>query len=387
MKPIAAALANMPRSGIREFMDIAAAIPGALHLEVGQPDFATPPHIVEAAYQALKEGYTKYTPNPGLLSLREAIAEKLRDRNGVVATVDQICVTPGAVAGVFSALFTILEAGDEVLLPDPYWPNCKMSVLALRCKPVAYRLGAEHGFLPEFDELTRLVTPQTKILVVNSPSNPTGAVFPEQTARRLVEFAVDHDLYLLSDEIYEDLVFEGQHHSLAKWDGDGRVITVFGFSKSYAMTGWRLGYVVSRPPVSEVMAKLQEPFVTCAAAVSQKAGEAALRGSQECVAEFRSAYKRRRDLATSLLDRLGVRYSPPRGAFYLLIDISATGLDSYSFARELLTTAKVCIAPGGTFGESTEGWVRVSLATADDVLAEGLSRLAKFVHDRSGAAA
>jgi len=385
MKPIAAALLEMPRSGIREFMDIASGMPDALHLEIGQPDFDTPPHIVEAACEALERGYTKYTPNPGLLSLREAIVDKLYQRNQISATVDEVCVTPGAVAGVFSALFTVLEPGDEVLLPDPYWPNCKMSILALRCKPVPYRLRADSGFLPDLAELDHLVTSKTKIVVVNSPSNPTGAVFPESTVASLVQFAAKHDLYLLSDEIYEDLIFEGQHHSPARWDEDGRVITVFGFSKSYAMTGWRLGYVVSRPPVSDVLAKLQEPFVTCAAAVCQKAGEAALRGSQQCVSEFRAAYKHRRDLAVSTLERRGIRYSPPHGAFYLLVDISLTGLDSYSFARELLVDTKVCVAPGAAFGDLTEGWVRVSLAVNDQVLTEGLERLARFVHDRSEA--
>jgi aspartate/methionine/tyrosine aminotransferase len=382
MKPIAAALRDMPRSGIREFMDLAAKLSGVLHLEVGEPGFATPPHIVEGACAALKQGFTKYTPNPGLLSLREAIVEKLGQKNGIRATVDEVCVTPGAVAGVFSVLFTILEQRDEVLIPDPYWPNCKMSILALRCKPVPYPLHATNAFLPDLDEIARLVTDKTKAIVVNSPSNPTGAVFPEAAVHQLVQFAAKHDLYLLSDEIYEDLVFEGQHFSAARWDEDGRVLTVFGFSKSYAMTGWRLGYVVSRPPVSNVLAKLQEPFVTCAAAVSQKAGEAALRGPQQCIEEFRLAYKRRRDQGASILDRGGVGYSLPHGAFYLLVDISPTGLDSYPFAQELLMTSRVCVAPGAAFGRSTEGWVRVSLAADDQVLSEGLGRLVQFVRER-----
>lgn len=379
MKPIAAALSSMPRSGIREFMDMAAGLPDVLHLEVGEPGFPTPPHIVEAACIAVREGYTKYTPNNGLLSLREAIVEKLSQKNEISATVDEVCVTPGAVTGVFSAVLAIVEPGDEVLIPDPLWPNCKMIVLALRCKPVPYPLHAHNAFLPDFNDLNRLVTGKTKVLVVNSPSNPTGAVFPEETIRQLFEFAARHDLYVISDEIYEDLIFEGRHYSLAKYDSDGRVVTIFGFSKSYAMTGWRLGYVVSRSPISDVIRKLQEPLVTCAAAVSQKAGEAALLGPQDCVEEFRLAYKRRRDLATSILGRSQVPYSRPHGAFYILIDISSSGLDSYSFARELLQKRRVCVAPGAAFGATTEGWIRVSLAADDDVLNEGIRQIAEFL--------
>ncbi len=383
MKPLAQLPSQMRRSGIRELMDLAAGISDVLRLEVGEPGFPTPPHIVEAACRALQDGYTKYTPNNGLLSLREAIVEKLAKKNGIAAGVDEVCVTPGAVTAVFSAMLAIMDAGEELLIPDPLWPNCEMMACALGFVPVRYSLSARNDFLPELDFLDALVGPKTKALVVNSPSNPTGAVFPDHLIRHLLEFASKRDLYVITDEIYEDLVFEGVHKSMASYDTEGRVVSTFGFSKSYAMTGWRLGYVVSRPPISELIRKLQEPIVTCAAAVSQKAGEAALRGPQECVKTFCEAYKQRRDLAVAVLDQYGVPFSYPHGAFYILASIQETRMDSYTFAKALLRERHVSVAPGAAFGETTEGWVRVSLAAGDDVLREGLSRLGEFVKERS----
>ncbi len=370
---------GMRRSGIRMIMDLSAEVPDAIHLEVGQPDFDTPAHIVEAGCRAAKEGFTRYTPNAGLLSLREAIVEKLRERNGIEATVDQVVVTPGAVTAIATALLAIAEPGEEVLLPDPAWPNYEMMALSIGAVPVRYPLDPERGFLPDFEGMERAISERTKALMVNSPCNPTGAVFPEDVVRGLVEFTERHDLYLISDEVYEDIVFEGEHISPARFDRDGRVVSVFGFSKTYAMTGWRLGYAVASEAVARVVAKLQEPFVSCASAISQKAGEAALRGDQSCVAEMREAYRRRRDLAVGLFREYEVAVHEPKGAFYMLVDVASSGLDSYTFARRLLEEEKVAVAPGATFGPRGEGYVRISLATAEEQLLEGVRRLCRFL--------
>ena len=379
MKPLSRNPQGMRRSGIRMIMDLSAEVPDAIHLEVGQPDFDTPAHIVEAGCRAAKEGFTRYTPNAGLLSLREAIVEKLRERNGIEATVDQVVVTPGAVTAIATVLLAIAEPGEEVLLPDPAWPNYEMMALSIGAVPVRYPLDPERGFLPDFEGMERAVSERAKALMVNSPCNPTGAVFPEYVVRGLMEFAERHDLYLISDEVYEDIVFEGEHISPARFDRDGRVVSVFGFSKTYAMTGWRLGYAVASEVVARVVAKLQEPFVSCASAISQKAGEAALRGDQSCVAEMREAYRRRRDLAVGLFREHGVAVHEPKGAFYMLVDVASSGLDSYTFARRLLEEKKVAVAPGATFGPRGEGYVRISLATAEEQLLEGVRRLCRFL--------
>ena len=224
------------------------------------------------------------------------------------------------------------------------------------------------------------MTPRTKVLVINSPGNPTGAVFSRDVVLQLLDFVRRHDLYLISDEVYEQIIFEGEHVSPARFDTEGRVITVSGFSKTYAMTGWRLGYAVAAQPLAAQIAKLQEPFVSCASAVSQKAGEAALSGPQDCVREMVDEYRRHRDQAAGILTAAGVPFFKPQGAFYTMVDISASGLDSYAFARRLLQEAHVAVAPGATFGPSAANYVRISLASPAAAVAEGVGRLSEFIN-------
>src|SRR4051794_22574092 len=274
----------MRRSGIREVLDLASERPGTLHLEIGEPDFPTPPHVVEAAARAAAEGYTKYTSNRGLVSLREAIRAKLAERNGIEATVDRIVVTVGGDNGLFEALLTLVEPGEAVLIPDPGWANYESMALTLHAVPLRYPLDRAREFEPDLEALAELARdPRAKVLLVNSPGNPTGAVWPRATLERVLEIAQEHDLYLLSNEVYEEIVFEGEHFSPATIDAEGRVVTVFSVSKTYAMTGWRLGYVVASPQLAGLIAKVQEPVVSCATAVAQKAAEAALLGPQDCV--------------------------------------------------------------------------------------------------------
>ena len=379
MRPLSSAVENMQRSGIREIMDLAQGMPDVVHLEVGEPGFATPDHIVRAAREAMEQGFTKYTPNAGLLSLREQIASKLQRVNGLDVRVENVVVTTGAVGGLATALMAILEPGEEVLIPDPGWPNFEMMATCSHVVPRLYRLSQENRFWPELEVLDDLVTPRCKAMIINSPCNPTGAVFPAELVQDLVDFAVRHDIYLIADEVYEQLVFEAEHVSPGRFDPDGRVVGVHSLSKTYAMTGWRVGYAVASGAVAGLIAKLQEPFFSCASSVSQKAAEAALAGPQDCVDEMREAYREHRDLTMDLLEAVGLAFVKPLGTFYTMVDIAPFGMDSYTFAKRLLRVAGVAVAPGRTFGPSADGYVRVSLAPTGGEIREGLSRLASYV--------
>jgi len=380
MKPLATAASEMPRSGIRVIMDLALKIPDAIHLEIGQPNFPTPSHISEAAYQAALNGFTGYAPNAGFPTLRAAIVEKVRHENGIQAGIENVIVTTGGMGGLFSSLTAILEPGDELLLPDPGYPNFEMVARLCRAKVVRYPLDPERSFQPCLEALPGLVSNRTKAILVNSPSNPTGAVMPAETLAALVTFAGQHDLFLVSDECYEKIVFDTRHVSLASLDRSGRVISIFSFSKTYAMTGWRVGFVVAAAEVAAVVSKLQEATVACTSSISQKAAEAALSGSQDCVSSMVAAYKKRRDQALAILKKNQLDTYVPEGAFYLLVDISRHGLDSDRFARELLEKEKVAVAPGRTFGPGGQKYVRISLATGDQDLVTGLERVCHLIN-------
>ena len=385
MADLARKVASTPHSAIREMAQLARGIPDAIRLETGDPDFVTPVHIIEAAAKAAREGFTKYTPSAGLSSLRERIAEKVRDRNGIAVSPEQVIVTTGGGGGLFTTFLVLLDPGDEVLVPDPGWPGYPAQIHFLGGVTVRYPLDRGRGFEPDLEALESLVGPRTKVLVVNSPSNPTGAVYGPETLGAMLELARKRDLWVVSDECYDELVFDGAHTSMAALGEQDRVLTVFTFSKSYAMTGWRVGYVVAPGEVAEALAKAQEPVVANCSAVSQKAAEAALLGPQDVVREMREAYRRRRDDATALLDAAGVGYVRPRGAFYLMADISASGEPSIEFAHRLLLEQHVSVVPGIAFGPHGEGSVRVSLSVAPDLLHAGVERLAAAV-SRSAAA-
>ena len=379
MKPLAKAPVEMPRSGIREILDLAQTLPGVVHLEIGEPDFATPEHILVAAHDAMRAGFTRYTANAGMFSLRQAIAAKLANHNRIAATPDHIVVTHGSMGGLALALLALLEPDDELLVPDPGWPNYSMMALSRGISTRPYPLFRKTGFQPDFAALESIVTPKTKALIMNSPSNPTGAVFTENTVMSLLQFARRHDLYLVSDEAYEHIVFEGTHISPAAHDPDGRVVSVFSMSKSYAMTGWRVGYVAARPEIAALIAKLQEAYYACACSISQKAAEAALTKDQSCVRMMRDAYLERRTLVISILKRHHLDFCTPQGTFYLLVGITQCDMDSYQFARELLEEKKVAVAPGATFGRNAEGYVRVSLAASPELIEAGIESLCQFI--------
>lgn len=381
MKPFARIPSQIPRSGIREIMDLARRMEGVIHLEVGQPDFPTPAHIVEATCRYLRAGHTQYVPNAGLDELRAAAARYFERKSGVQTGAENVLVTPGAVFSVATAFLALLEPGDEVLLPDPGWPNYRMAAAVIHGTPVFYHLPPENQFLPDLEALESLVTPRTKLLLICTPSNPTGQVYGAELMQGFMEFARRHDLYVLSDEIYGDIVFDQDHVSALSYDPDERSLIVAGMSKSYAMTGFRVGFTRARAEYVELATKLQEPFVSCGSGFSQLASVEALDGPQACVQEMRAAYKRRRDVALEVLREHGLYRYTPGGAFYLLVDISSTGMDSREFALRLLEEKKVAVAPGSTFGEMCRQHVRISIASSEENLREGLRRICALIRE------
>ncbi len=371
----------MPRSGIRRIMELAWTVPDVIHLEVGEPNFPTPDHIIDAAHQGAQDGFTRYTPNAGIPELRRVLAQKVRERNGIEATEDQIVVTPGAVVGLYSALAAITDPGSEVLLSDPSWPNYLMMMNLHGLQPVRYPLVAGDGFVPNPDRIEPLISDRTRVLLLNSPGNPTGATTPRQRLIELLELARAHDLWVLSDEVYDEIWFDDPHVSAGPLDEDERVICAFSFSKTYSMTGWRVGYLVTPPSLTEFVVKTQEPISSCVNAPAQMAAIAAVTGPQDCVTEMRSAYQRRRDLVTDFLEREGIPHVRPTGAFYMMVDVTGSGMDGLDFARRLVLERGVAVVPGETFGPDASSYVRVSLATATEPLVEGISRLADAIKE------
>jgi aspartate aminotransferase/aminotransferase len=365
----------MPRSAIREIMALAAGRRNVIHLEVGEPDFSTPSHIIDAAFAAARAGWTKYSPNAGLQTLRQRVAERISRAWQRDASADRIVITTGAIGALHSALMSVIDPGDEILIPDPGWPNYEAIVHLAGATPVRFAQTAARGFLPDPAEIARLVTPRTKALLINTPSNPTGAVFSAALMADIAEIVRASGIYLVSDEIYEDIVFKGEHVSAAKFTPADRLFVVSGFSKTYAMTGWRVGWLVCPPALAPIAAGLQEPVTSCASTIAQKAGEAALAGDQECTRNFRDVFKRRRDIVADVFGNTGLLPCVPEGAFYALIDIASSGRRSLEFARELLVACDTAVVPGITFGPSGDRYVRVAFTIADDELREGLQRL------------
>jgi aspartate aminotransferase/aminotransferase len=360
-------------------LDAAAVYPDAIHLEIGQPDFPTPPHVIEAAVRAARYAYTGYTANAGMYELREAVVVKLARENGLRVAPENVIITIGAMEAVYSAMAITLDPQDEILIPDPGYGNFVMASSLLHGKPRRFPTLPERDFAPDFDALEGLVNERTKMLLINSPCNPTGAVYTEQTLRACLDFCQRHDLYLLSDETYDRLVFEGEHISPAKWDTEGRVISTFTVSKTYSMTGWRVGYAVADERLIAAMVKIQEPIVSCVNTVAQHAAIAALLGPQDCVQEMLAHYRRRRDLAVRHAQEQGLTVSYPHGAFYMLVDISEQPYGSLDFCRGLLEAEHVALGPGCAFGELCDRYVRISLCASEEALTEGINRLARYL--------
>lgn len=380
----------MPRSAIREIMALAAGRPEVIHLEVGEPDGQVAPGIIAGACEALQAGWTRYAAIAGLPALREQVALRYASRWSREVAIERVVITTGAIGGLHSSMMSILDPGDEVLVPDPGWPNYESICHLAGARAVRYRLDPAAGYLPSIEEIRRLTTARTKAILINTPGNPTGAVFPEAIMRQIAEHVSALGLYLISDEIYEDMVFEGRHVSAAEYGLEDRLFVISGVSKSFAMTGFRIGFLICPPALAAVAASLQEPVTSGASTPSQKAAEAALRGDQSSVGTLCETFRRRSEL---FVDAMGPRFVPvrPKGAFYTMIDISSTGMRSLDFCRLLLTEDAVATVPGITFGPASDTAIRVAFSADEDALARAAGlirgRITRLAESRGQAAA
>jgi len=369
------------RSSIRVVFDLAGSLNNVIRLEIGEPRFKTADHIINGALEAARNGFTRYTPNGGLRSLRESLADKLKTVNGYTVDPDHIVVTPGAMNALYSTYLTLLDPGDEVLLPTPGFPNMDEMVKLLGGIPVFYTLKPSEGYLPDVAQIRTLATKRTKVLFINSPGNPTGAVFPGSLVREIVDFASEQGIWLISDEVYDQLVLDkdAKHVSAGQFDSHNSVISIYSFSKVYAMTGWRVGYAVAPPVVAENMRKVQEPICSCPSSISQKAAEAALQGSSTHLEASRDAYREARDRAWEVIQEQKLKAFRPQGTFYMLIDVSSFRMPALDFTLKLLNEEKVAVAPGEVFGPGGHGFVRISLAGDVSEIEEGIRRLGRML--------
>ena len=376
MPEIAPHIARMPGSGVRHILERALRRPGTIILAVGEPAEVAGERIRDAASEAWREGAIRYTPNGGIPALREAIRDKLARENALDVDLEQIWVTVGATQALHLAMALTLSHGDEVLVPDPGYTTFTMNAHLLQATPVPYPLRPGRAFQPDLAELESLVTPRTRAIIVNTPSNPLGSTFDRPTLEALIALARRHDLWLISDEVYERFTWGEPHVSPATLDDDGRVLSVFSMSKTYAMTGARVGWLVTPPGWRQTMLRVQESVVSCVDEPSQRAAAEALTGDRVAVARSAAHYRDNLAAATALLDARGLRYLDPTGAFYLWIDVAhVSGGDVVAWCERFLDEQGVAVAPGSAFGASGEGWIRVCVASDRDELLDGLSRI------------
>ena len=348
-----------------------------VHLEIGEPDFDTPPNIIHAATDALQHGWTHYGPSAGLPDLRQAIADDVSRSRGVKVTSEQVVVVPGGKPIIFFTMLSLIDVGDEVLYPNPGFPIYESMINFVGGKPVPIPLREELQFRLDVDQLKRLITDHTKLIIINSPQNPTGAVLEQSDIEGIAEAIGDRDIMVLSDEIYSRLLFEGRHHSimsLPNWQE--RTILLDGFSKTYAMTGWRMGYGVMRADLAQQVARLMTNSNSCTASFTQIAGIEAITGEQSSVARMCAEFKRRRDFFHDRINAIpGFSCLKPKGAFYMFPNIQQTGWPSKRLADALLDQAGVAALSGTAFGQFGEGYLRFSIANSMENLAKALDRV------------
>jgi aspartate/methionine/tyrosine aminotransferase len=348
-----------------------------IHLEIGEPDFDTPENVVEAGVNAIHEGYTHYSPSAGMPALREAVAEVVTGTHGVKVSPDEVVVVPGGKPTIYFTFTALVEEGDEVIYPNPGFPIYESLINFTGAKPVPLQMREEKDFRLDPNELADLITDRTKLIVLNSPHNPTGSVLTEQDVKDIAAAIGDRDIMVLSDEIYSRLIFEGQHHSLMSLPGwRERVILLDGWSKTYAMTGWRLGYGVMRKELAAQFGRLMTNVNSCSAAFTQMAGIEAIKGDQSSVDHMRSQFKARRDKFIAGLNKIpGFSCRLPHGAFYAFPNIKKMGWESRKLADVLLNDAGVACLSGTAFGAFGEGYLRFSIANSMENLDEALNRV------------
>lgn len=368
-------------STIRYFFNMVNQVKGAISLCIGEPDFTTPGHINEAAVKALNEGKTFYTPNAGLLELRQEISKYMNRRFALEYKPEtEIIVTIGASEAIEVAIRTLIESGDEVLIPQPSFVAYTPCTILTGGKPVFVPTYMEDDFALRADILEKYITPKSKLLVLPYPNNPTGAIMSRRQLEDIAQVIKKHDLIVISDEIYWDLTYGVEHTAFASISGmRERTITVSGFSKSYAMTGWRLGYIAAPEGLAQEILKVHQYSVTCAATMGQYAAIEALKNGDEDIARMRDEYNKRRIFLLESLRDMGLECFEPRGAFYVFPSIKNTGLSSEEFAERLLREAKVAVVPGTAFGENGRGFVRMAYATSMENLEEAVRRIRTFI--------
>jgi len=348
-----------------------------VHLEIGEPDFDTPSNIVEAGGTALQQGYTHYSPSAGIPELREAIAEYTSKTRGVEVSPEQVVVTPGGKPIMFFSILALVEEGDEVLYPNPGFPIYESMINFVGAKAVPLPLQEEREFRFDVSELADKVSPRTKMIIINTPQNPTGSVLTKDDLEVIAQVADEHDLVVLSDEIYERILYEGQHVSFLSLPGmQKRTILLNGFSKTYAMTGWRLGYGVMPEELAAHITRLMTNSNSCTATFTQWAGVEALRGSQDASYKMVAEFKRRRDVIVPGLNAIkGIRCVEPKGAFYVFPNIEGTGMNERQFADYLMEEAGVAVLAGTSFGQYGRGYIRLSYANSVENIEKALSSI------------
>lgn len=370
-----------PRSVIREMFAMQTGLEDVVSFALGEPDFTSPKHIIDATVASFQRGETHYTPNAGIPALREAVARSYQER-GLDYKPEEILIGSGAISVLCLACTAILDIGDEVLLPDPGWANYSGLITQVGAVPVPVRVKEENGFMYDVEDLRAAITPKTKMILINSPSNPTGGVASAENLRQIADLAKEKDLYVLTDEIYHELLWSDEPYtSIASFPGmKERTLVVDGFSKKYAMTGFRLGYGAGPEEVIATMTKLLENVLSSVNEGIQWGGVAALTGDQSPVEEMKEQYRRRRQIIVEGLNAIDrISCLAPMGAFYAFPNISQTGLSSRDFAIRLLKEKHTVVVPGTGFGEGGEGFVRISYATSEENIREGLKRIAEFV--------
>lgn len=381
MKPINRTIEHLKPSGIRKYFDLANAMEDVISLGVGEPDFDTPWHISAKAVESFEDGHTHYTANRGLIALRRQIANYYRNRYGIGYDPDsEILVTVGGSEAVDLCCRTLINPGDEVIVLDPNYVAYEPAILMAGGVPVRIPLTQEHDFklLPE--DLERAITEKTKAIIVNFPSNPTGGVMTREDYARLVPILKESGIYIISDEIYSELVFAGEFCSPASFDEiRDQVLVINGFSKAFAMTGWRLGYLLSNPELSEQLTKVHQFVIMSAPTAAQYAAIEALEHGMPDIAGMCKEYETRRNLICARLNRMGLTTNVPNGTFYVFANITSSGLSSDEFCVRLLEEQKVAIVPGTAFGESGEGFVRISYATSMEDIKEACARIDAFL--------
>ena len=372
---------SIPPSGIRRFFDIVAEMSGVISLGVGEPDFVTPWHIRESCVHGLQRGYTAYTSNYGLLELRQEIAKMIEADYGVIYNPKcEALVTVGVSEALDLALRALINPGDEVMYHEPCYVSYRADIIFAHGTPVVVETRAEDDFRLTREMLEKKVTPKTKLLLLNFPNNPTGATLPRKDVEEIAEFAKKHDILVITDEIYAELTYDGEHVSIASIPGmKERTIFLHGFSKAWAMTGFRLGYACAPAELTEAMMKVHQYTMLCAPTMSQKAAIEALANPEFDVSEMRAEYHKRRNFLDQSFREIGLPCSKPRGAFYAFPYVGDLGLTSKEFALKFLDEERVAAVPGNAFGDCGEGFLRCAYATSLDNIKEAMSRLGRFV--------